>query len=121
MLVARAADIRSVIPRVLGLLAFVCCGLVVLSFAMFARDQVAGASARQQNEVATSVPSAPASHKTGQPRKFIDGAAHVLTSPFQSIVQSKNAWVVHSLPAVFALLIYGFGLGFVARYSRGLT
>jgi hypothetical protein len=112
-----------VIQRCLVLVAFACCGLVLASFGMFARDQLADASTRQQNELASpqngTVP-APAVHRGhSQPRRFIDGAAQKLTSPFRSIVRSHSQWVLHAVPALIAILVYGGGLGFLARYSRG--
>jgi hypothetical protein len=108
-----------VISRVLRLTATACCLLVVLSFAMFARDQMAGASQHQQTElVAGAAQAAPAATKGhAQPRRFIDDAAQTLTRPFAAIVHSSNEWVDHGLPAVFALIVYGLGLGYLARYS----
>ena len=111
------------VHRWLVLISCVCCGLVLVSFGMFARDQLAGASANQQNAIATNTPTRPAVAPTGthhgQPRRFIDSAAKALISPFSAIVQSSNQWVGHGLPTVFGLLVYGFGLGFLARFSRG--
>jgi hypothetical protein len=80
----------------------VCCALVSVSFLMFARDQVSGAFKHQQSE-------------------FIDQAASALTSPFHSIVQRGSQWVLHGIPTVLALLVYGVGLGYLARYSRGMS
>ena len=98
-----------------------CCAFVVMSFAMFARDQMAGASEHQQTElVAGTNPSTTPvaiTHRHSQPRRFIDGAAKTLTSPFSAVVKSNNAWVDHGLPAVFALLVYGVGLGYAARFA----
>jgi hypothetical protein len=114
-----------VVHRWLVLISFVCCGFVLLSFGMFARDQLAGASANQQNAIVANTPTNPAVAPTGthhgQPRRFIDGAAKALTSPFSSIVQSSDQWVSHGVPTFFGLLVYGFGLGFLARYSRGTS
>jgi hypothetical protein len=118
-----------VIYRLIKLVAFVCCALVVMSFAMFARDQMAGASERQTVALipgsaaaaAAAAAGAPATPRHAQPRRFIDGAAKTLTAPFNAIVQSSNAWVSHGLPALFALLVYGLGLGYLARYSAGLA
>jgi hypothetical protein len=45
----------------------------------------------------------------------------VLTSPFRSIVQSDSQWVLHGVPTIFALLVYGVGLGYLARFSRGTS
>jgi hypothetical protein len=113
-----------VISRFIRLVSLACCAVVVLSFAMFARDQMAGAS-RQQSELVAGSSSTPApgasSKPRAQPRRFIDSAARALTSPFSAIVQSSNPWVKHGLPAAFALLAYGLGLGYLARYSRGLS
>jgi hypothetical protein len=125
MLDASTADTRSVVSRGIKLLSFACCGLVVLSFAMFARDQMAGASVHQQTELsnpnsADSTPTVP-SKPEAQPGRLINRAAKALTSPFDAIVRSSNAWVQHGLPALVALLVYGLGLGYLARYSSGLS
>jgi hypothetical protein len=120
MLAALAADTDGVTSRLLRLTACACCALVVLSFALFARDQMAGASQHQQTALvagAASAASAPAK-RHAQPRRFIDEAATALTKPFGAIVHSSNEWVDHGLPAVFALIVYGLGLGYLARYSR---
>jgi hypothetical protein len=115
------------IHRGLVLIAIGCSFLVIVSFALFARDQLAGASKHQQNQLAggaTEMPYTPGvvpppTHHA-QPRRFIDGAAHALTSPFRSLVQSDSGWVIHGLPTLISLLVYGVGLGYLARYSRGL-
>jgi hypothetical protein len=125
MLDAPAADTRSVLSRAIKLISFVCCALVVVSFAMFARDQMAGASTHQQSELVSGndlTPTATAPSKPeAQPGRFINRAAKDLTSPFAAIVRSSNAWVQHGLPALVALLVYGLGLGYLARYSSGLS
>jgi hypothetical protein len=121
MLERHTADTSSVLHRALVLAAFVCCGLVLVSFTLFARDQLAGASAQQQNSLVSGSAKAPPAHHRGQPRRFIDSAAHDLSSPFSSIVQSNNDWVTHGVPTIFALLVYGVGLGYLARFSSGLS
>jgi hypothetical protein len=125
MLIAREVDTGRVISRVLRLTALVCCALVVASFGMFARDQMAGASQHQQTELVagahpTTAPNGPVK-PPAQPRRFIDAAAKALTAPFAAIVRSTNLWVKHGLPAVFALLVYGLGLGYLARFSAART
>jgi hypothetical protein len=114
-----------VIHRLLVTIAFVCCALCFISFALFARDQLAGASQQQQQElvsgpVTTSNPH-PVHHQTAQPRRFIDSAAKTLTSPFDSLVTSNSAWVEEIVPTLCAFLIYGVGLGYLARYSSGIA
>lgn len=123
MLVTPLAESGHVIHRLLTFAAFVICGMVLLSFAMFARDEVAGASQHQQNELIVSAHAAPLTQvkQHAQPRRFIDGAASTLTKPFSSIVQSDNAWVKQGVPAMIAVLAYGLGLGYLARFSQGLA
>ena len=121
----QAADSLRVINRLLIYTSLVCCALVIASFGLFARDQVAGASKHQQSELAAGLPptaagAAQASTGHHQPRRFIDGAASALEAPFRSIVSTHSEWVQHIFQALFALLIYGLGLGFLARFSRGL-
>ncbi|MCW3066455.1 MAG: hypothetical protein JWN32_3627 [Solirubrobacterales bacterium] len=109
----------------LRLTALVCAALVVVSFALFARDEASGASKHQQQTIvagASSVPGAPAQRKRhGQPRRFIDDAARTLETPFAHLVDSSDGWVTHGIPAVLGLALYGFGLGFLARYAHART
>jgi hypothetical protein len=125
MLVPVAADQPIVVHRALVTISTVCTVLVIASFALFAHDQVAGASQHQQTAelpgAAALAPKPVVHHKPGQPRRFIDGAASTLTSPFDSVIKSDNAWVGHGLPAVCALLVYGLGLSYLARFSRGFA
>lgn len=99
--------------------AYVCCGLVLASFLLFALDEASGASQHQVAEISTpspgSRPSLPA--KKTQPRKFIDGAAATLTSPFSPLVGSSSEWGKKIFETICALLLYGFGLGFLARLT----
>ena len=110
------------IHRVLVLTAYICCGLVVASFALFARDQFAGASEHQRSElVAGSDTTAAAVHvkpHDGQPRAFIDGASRALTAPFRSFVRTDSDWATRLEATALALLVYGVGLGFLARFAR---
>jgi hypothetical protein len=123
MLERGAADTPGVTHRLIVWAASICCALVLGSFVIFASNQAAAGSQHQQNELAgattTAGASAPIHH--GQPARFIDGAANTLTSPFRSLVHSSNAWVVHGVPTVLALVVYGLGLGFLARFSRGYS
>jgi hypothetical protein len=125
MLIASEVDTGSVISRAFRLIGFACCLLVVASFALFARDQAAGASHHQQSELVAGARPSAASHsastRPAQPRRFIDDAANVLLKPFDAIVRSSNPWVRHGLPTLFALIGYGLGLGYLARYSAART
>jgi hypothetical protein len=115
-----------VITRVLVYLAVGCCALIIGSFGMFAMDQVSGASSQQVQQLASDAgaPSAQSAavHREAQPRKFIDGAASTLTSPFSAVLSSSDsAWAQESFVTAVGLLVYGFGLGYLARFSRGLA
>jgi hypothetical protein len=124
MSTVQAADPLRVINRLLTYMSIACCALVIVSFGLFARDQIAGASHHQEAELAAGLPSTAAggsssAHVHRQPRRFIDGAASALEAPFKSVVSSHSEWVEHIFPAILALLVYGMGLGFLARFSRG--
>ncbi|ERR1035437_4751789 len=125
MLVAPSADGRSVVHRALVTCAFVCCALVIVSFGLFARDQISGASKHQVAALTSGTPTSsgvvPLSTKHAQPRRFIDGAARTLTSPFRSLIQSSSQWVQEGFVTLCGLLVFGLGLGYLARYSSGLS
>jgi hypothetical protein len=111
------------VARLLLIISIACSALVLLSFAFFATDQLGGASNHQQKELAAGQPispgvTPPAKHH-GQPRAFIDDAASKLDSPFRSLLHSNSEWVTHGIPTLLALLLYGFGLAFLARFARG--
>jgi hypothetical protein len=122
ILLSTPADAGTVLRRALRLTSSLCCAIVVVAFAVFANDQLAGASAHQQNELVSGTTVATSTSSTvprAQPWRFIADAASRLTSPFSSIVPTHNVWVMHCLGAVFALIVYGIGLGWVARFSDG--
>lgn len=121
MLIAPEVDSGGVVRRGLITVAYVCCGLVLASFLLFALDQASGASKHQVAELTSPTPSTPKSTPAnpGQPRAFIDGAAKALTAPFHPILHSASKWAQRIFEMLCAMLVYGFGLGFLARYSRG--
>ena len=101
--------------------------IVVLGFAMFAIDETDKGSKTQQAKLerelgTTSVPVAPNERQEarreadhGAVREAIDDANDVLLKPFAELIDSDSAWVNHGIPALLALLIYGFGLGMLAN------
>jgi hypothetical protein len=112
---------------------------VLASFALFALGQASGASKTQVADLnsgvapGTPVPGptstvtgvsaaapvvAPVVHAPGQPRRFIDGAAHALTSPFRALIHSNSLWAVKIASTLLALVAYGLGLGYLARWAR---
>ena len=110
------------IGRALTLAALTCCALVALSFALFAVDQAAGASQRQVaaiTDASSEAGAVPQSQREPQPRRFIDAAAHTLLSPFAGLLPSDSVWVQRGAATLIALMVYGLGLGYLARFFRG--
>jgi hypothetical protein len=104
------------VSKFIRLLAFVACAFVVVSFVMFAVDQTNGGEAQAQLEMqGINHPTAPATKPEGQPRKFIDKISHALTTPFNHIANADDKWASRLVPTVLALLLFGLGLGFLAR------
>jgi hypothetical protein len=121
MLGIGADELTGVMSRLLTLAAWICCGLLLCSFALFANDRLAAGSSHQTAEVlgATAPASPPPRPRPeGQPRRLIDAGAAALRSPFDGLVQSDSAWVRRGLPTLLALIVYGFGLGYLSRLLR---
>lgn len=102
----------------------IACLIVIISFGLFVIDQTSSASTHQQealngtNGGPTSKPAArPA--KEDEAHKAIDEVAGKLTSPFSGITSgSTSQWVIRGVGTLMALLIYGVGIGFLARVLR---
>jgi hypothetical protein len=125
MLEALTVDRGRVVHRGLVLCSYICCGLVIASFALFARDQLSGASKHQVAEIASGAPTrtgeGPSSGHHDGVRRFIDNASNALTSPFRGVFQSSSQWAKRIFELVCAILVYGLGLGYLARYSQGIS
>ena len=104
------------------------CLIVIASFVTFAVDQMKSASGHQREALeptatasasSTSVPATkqPAAHKSPV-HKVIDEASSGLTSPFSGVVSESSEWAVRSFKLLAALIVYGFGLGYLARTLR---
>jgi hypothetical protein len=105
----------------------IACAIVLVSFALFAIDQAGSASAHQQREVnegapagtATPVPKSGGEGGKSSLRKAIDEASSDITSPFSAATAGwKNEWAIRGTLTALALLVYGFGIGFLARVLR---
>lgn len=112
------------------LLAIVTSGMVLLGFAFFATDELGRGSQNQQNKLdkeltgalADPAPIAPTSDQEAAReqtnstfRELVDDSNDVLLGPFTGLVNSDVRWVTHGVPALLALLLYGFGLGMLAN------
>jgi hypothetical protein len=112
------------LATLLRLASRIACLIVIVSFAIFALEQTSEASSHQQNEVTGSAigTAAPHSEKRkheGTVHHAIDEVASALTSPFSGITAgSTSQWAVRGVGTVLALLIYGVGIGYLARMLR---
>ena len=107
----------------------VICLIVCASFLVFAINQTKSASAAQQDflngqaPVTANTPARTQStpkvkHENGI-HKALDDTSNSLTSPFDGIISSSDsAWAKRGVKLFFALLVYGFGLGYLARVLR---
>ena len=118
------------IERALRLAAILCSLLVVAGWGWFAIQETSAASAQSQAEIAGQVASRTASPAPDQERdrervnsqlhEWVDDANDVLLRPFSSLTEdSGSTWVRRTVPALLALLVYGFGLGLLARVAAG--
>ncbi len=100
--------------------------LVIAGWGLFAIDEARSASSQTQEEIAgrqagRDVDPSPEQERAreaahSEPRELVDDANDVLLSPFASLSEEAGSrWVRRSVPAVLALLVYGLGLGFLAR------
>ena len=110
--------------------AIVCSVLVVAGWGLFAIDEARSASKQTAEEVAgkkaaTQADPSPREERAreeihGDVREAIDDANDVLLAPFAGITDSADSkWTRRSIPALVALVVYGFGLGYLARFARG--
>jgi hypothetical protein len=119
-----------VIERALRFAAIVCSLLVVLGWGWFAADQTSAASKRTTEEIAGTTAAQTASPDPDQERarekvnsslhEYIDDANDVLLRPFSAISENMDSkWARRTIPALIALVVYGFGLGLLARVAAG--
>jgi hypothetical protein len=110
----------SSLASLLRLASWLICLIVAASFLVFAVEQTSSASTHQQEELGSTTPSGAPAHKhEGAPHKALDEASDFLTSPFSAVVAgSTSQWAIRGVKTVLALLIYGFGLSYLARVIR---
>jgi hypothetical protein len=117
----------GVLERLLRYAAIACSLLVVAGWGWFAYDQTNEASDKTQQEIAGQPvaalvdpsPDAELARErvNGDVHEVIDDANDVLLRPFAPLVDGQDSkWLRRTLPAVLALLVYGFGLGVLSRF-----
>jgi hypothetical protein len=109
----------------LRLISVVCSLILLVSFAMFAADQARHGSKQTVAKIAagdsSAVPAAdqqPAKPKPhSQFRRTVDDANNKLVSPFDGVVGNSAGWSRHIALLILGFLVFGVGIGFVARYA----
>lgn len=115
------------IARLIRIVAILASLVIGLSFVMFAVDKLNASSAEQQRQLTQEIEQPNPTEKGerarekehGDVREAIDDVNDVLLSPFKGIVSSDDTWVTRGVPTAIGLLVYGFGLGFLARFMSG--
>lgn len=127
--------VAPLIARIVRVVSAVMCLIAVGWFVGFAVEQSKKASAHQQAELngtgtqqpaagqsSTSTTAAKAnasSTKKSGLREAFDKAFSTISSPFSGLTSGlSSAWTLHIVDTLLALLIYGFGLGYLARFLR---
>jgi hypothetical protein len=113
---------------VIRFIAIAISAVVVLGFALFAVNEMDKGSEAQQAKLEEELGHEPNDliNPSGREEAFreahqgkfheaVDDANDVLLAPFVDLIDSDSAWVNHGVPALLALLIYGFGLGMLAN------
>ena len=112
----------SSISTLMRLASRIICLIVIAWFVVFVVNQTSSASVHQQNEVTQG--SAPATSPSGAKHegtvhRTLNETTDALTSPFAGVVSgSHSEWTIHIVKTLLALLVYGFGLAFLARFLR---
>ncbi len=113
------------IVRLLRIASTLICLIVGASFFVFAVNQTKAASGHQQEQVAAISPGTAPTHATrpgsheSSVHKALDETAKVFTDPFAGLVSDSNSeWATRAAELLAALLVYGFGLGYIARALR---
>ena len=118
------------LASLLRAVALVASVVVLLSFALFAIDQTRAASQRTTAEVqgldaARTADPSPAQERArerthSRARELVDDADDILLAPFTwAAPDTTSTWALRGVPALVALVVYGLGLSFLARFAQG--
>ena len=114
------------IERLIRTVSLVACAFVILGFLLFAVDQARNASERQQEKIADVRKVDPSPEEEGarerqhsSVRELVDDVNDALLKPFAGVLESDDPWVHRGVPTLLALVLYGFGLGYLASFARG--
>lgn len=115
------------LERPLRYLSIILSLFVATGFVLFALEDIDRASASSQQRIADREAIGPSSvgerDRAGRHsgvREAIDDVNDVLLQPFAGISRDADSrWVQRGVPTLFGLLVYGFLLGFAARFMKG--
>ena len=114
------------LARILRLASIVICLIAIASFVTFALDQTSSASNKQQAKVNQAAPRGGSTSGSSKPARksslheAIDKAFSTLSSPFSGVTSgSGSQWTIQIVDTLLVLLVYGFGLSFLALLLPG--
>lgn len=118
------------LERPIRIVAVILSAIVIVSFALFAIDEVRTASADSRARIAAEGTEGDEDglgrlerlreRRQSAFHEAVDDANDVVTAPFAGLVSGEHGvWWQRGVPALLALLVFGVGLGFLARYARG--
>jgi hypothetical protein len=115
-----------VLERPLRYLAIVLSLIVALGFILFVLDDAGRGSKSSQERLTGSTAIAPSPSgerareaRDGKVHEAIDDANDILLKPFAGVSDNASSrWVRRGVPTLLGLFVYGFLLGFVARYMK---
>jgi len=117
--------VTASIVRLLRFASIAICLIVIASFLAFALEQTKTASGQQQEQLDAELPGGGTHAHPGAPsregtvHKALDEVSRELTSPFAGVVSGASSeWAVRGVKMLLALVVYGFGLGYLARVLR---
>lgn len=120
----------SSLAGLLRLASIAICLVVIASFGLFVVNRTNTASAHQQRILNGNAPPTPAAptgtspakskpEKESSLRQAVDDASNAFSSPFDGVTAgSSSEWVIRGTKLLLVLIVYGFGLGFLARVIR---
>jgi hypothetical protein len=109
------------LARLIRLASVAICLIVAVSFGIFAFDEARNASMRQREELVGEPRAQLAATTTRQSwlHRDIDRVSSAVTSPFSGVAgETSSEWAVRGVKVLLAFLVYGFGLGYLARTLR---
>ncbi len=99
--------------------------IIAIGFTLFALEDIDRASKASEHRVSAYAAANPSAagerereRRHGGLREVIDDVNDTLLAPFAAITENNTSrWARRGFPALLGLLVYGFGLGYLARFT----